>query len=751
MAYLPEIGKLVLFGGMDGSWPPTITDTWLFDGTAWSPGPAAPAGLTPRAGARMAYDPDVHKLVLLGGSGLDSYDDTWLFDGTAWSPGPAAPADMPPRAYFGMAYDPTLHRIVVAGGSGGTDVWNFDGSAWSRGTDISAVGARERVSMDYDPDLGGIVLFGGIGPGYASNQLWLLRNGAWTQVPSSPTWPSARVDAPVLWHPTQDSLMTFGGIQDGRGDQGFTDTWFFRDAPPQVASVTLSPTAPYSFSYVKLATGTVTGGYGKLTFTYSWYVSGVKVSGATGKTLVPGNFHPLDTIQAKVQVTDAIGLTGPEAASPVITVQDILPKVDWAAISPNPAYLTSTLTASAGPVHDGDGDTVTLHYGWTVDGVTVGGDAPTLAPALFHGGSLVALAITPVDQWGKSGTPASASATIQWNLSTTNPHPGGLVYFSGAGYSSSEPVDIRLDSAVGTLIGSATTNASGSFPSTSFVFPSPVAGGAHTVYGLGRTSGIVGLGQLTVVPGATISPSQLAAGATTTVTGLGFVPGETVSASFPGGTAVQGTAGSNGSVALTMVSPPEPYPSGTISVTAPSGSASVGYTVKSLLTVPTNGTPGAPGSFSVTGYGGSETAQVSFDGGPVAGSFTTDASGSGTATVTLPSTFGSHTVQVTGLSSAVSLTGTFSLPATMKIVPDSGPIGTVITVDSGPGWVPGSTVHLRWGAFLWVQDLVADSSGKVHTTYTIPWSPPGTQKVWLIDDVLGQSANAPFTVTLERS
>ena len=47
----------------------------------------------------------------------------------------------------------------------------------------------------------------------------------------------------------------------------------------------------------------MSGGYGTITPTYSWYVSGVKVPGVTGKTLPPGTFHPLDTIQAKAYTT----------------------------------------------------------------------------------------------------------------------------------------------------------------------------------------------------------------------------------------------------------------------------------------------------------------------------------------------------------------------------------------------------------------------------------------------------------------
>ena len=82
----------------------------------------------------------------------------------------------------------------------------------------------------------------------------------------------------------------------------------------------------------------------------------------------------------------------------------------------------------------------------------------------------------------------------------------------------------------------------------------------------------------------------------------------------------------------------------------------------------------------------------------------------------------------------------------MTVTPTSGKVGTVITVDSGPGWVVGETVHLWWGYNNPVKDIVADANGKIHTTYTVPPTAPTTVKVWLVDDVLHQQTYATFTV-----
>lgn len=748
MAYLPEIGKIVLFGGANGAWPPALADTWLFDGTAWTLGPAAPAGLTPRAGAGMVYDPDIHKLVMVGGTGLGSYNDTWLFDGTAWTPGPPAPAGMLPRSSFGMAYDPSMRKVVVAGGSGATDVWYFDGSAWSAGPSIAAMGPRERVRMDFDPQLGGIVMVGGIGPGFVTSDMWLLRAGAWTKVTLGTPWPPARLDGAVLWHPNTGALMVVGGVRDLGldGSVGLADSWFFNEVAPQVASVTLSPTQPTENQSVTLSTGATTGGYGKLTTRYSWYVNGAVVEGVGTRSLGPQYIRPMDTVQAKAQITDSLGIVGPDVASAVITVADRAPALGQVSISPNPGFILTPLVAAVTNVRDPDGDPVTLRYAWTIDGLAAGTDSPILPPLGFHAGAAISLTVTPVDSWGMAGPVGIATDSIVGGLTGTNPRPGGQIYVSGTGFLPLEGVDIRLDSTSGTLIGTVNADLLGAFQATSFIFPSPVAGGPHTLYGKGKLSGIVGTGPITVVPGGSILPSYLPSGGSTTFTGLGFVPGEIVSASFPGGAVVQGPADSTGTVSLQPASPPEPWPSGTLTASAPSGTLAVGYTVISKLSGPTAGAPLSPATFSATGYGASETVNVSFDGGPVAGAFVTDPKGSGSLTLTLPSTFGTHTVAVKGATTGQSVSASIAMKATMTVTPASGPVGTVVTIDSGPGWVPGSTVHVEWGYGNIVKDLVADAGGKVHTTYAIPNTVPGKFNLWLVDTVLGQSAYAPFEV-----
>jgi hypothetical protein len=156
---------------------------------------AAPGngGPVARTGAAMAYDPATGDLVMFGGTAGDGQTlaDTWLWNGSGWSP--AGPADSPPARYGAeMAWDPQSQRVILLGGTGGNgcstgsgssgtvtgsagtvnttggctqlqDAWAWDGSDWAEialghGTgqlgDYTLAGA----SLATDPTTGKLIL-----------------------------------------------------------------------------------------------------------------------------------------------------------------------------------------------------------------------------------------------------------------------------------------------------------------------------------------------------------------------------------------------------------------------------------------------------------------------------------------------------------------------------------------------------------------------------------------------------------------
>src|SRR5262245_52224591 len=85
------------------------------DWTQLSPAASPP----PRSAQAMAYDPDHGKLVVFGGYDATHYlSETWTFDGARWTL--ESPRTSPPaRAAGTMVFDAVSHEIVLFGGYNG--------------------------------------------------------------------------------------------------------------------------------------------------------------------------------------------------------------------------------------------------------------------------------------------------------------------------------------------------------------------------------------------------------------------------------------------------------------------------------------------------------------------------------------------------------------------------------------------------------------------------------------------------------
>ena len=76
MTYDPVSGKVIMFGGDDGT--TYLNDTWTFDGITWAQVATLPSPPA-RTNAQIAYDAVTQKVVLFGGfNGRNYLGDTWL-------------------------------------------------------------------------------------------------------------------------------------------------------------------------------------------------------------------------------------------------------------------------------------------------------------------------------------------------------------------------------------------------------------------------------------------------------------------------------------------------------------------------------------------------------------------------------------------------------------------------------------------------------------------------------------------------
>lgn len=164
MSFDSARGVTVLFGG-DGGAPNSLDDTWELDGTGWTQGPPPPLGLAAREYHVMAFDERRAVTVMWGGddSNGGEHSDTWEYDGVAWSPGAPTPAAMRWRFGQGFAYDPLRGRIMMSGGDTLSriteETWLYDGTAWIPGDPLPS--PKGPSSMVWDSARSRMFLWGG--------------------------------------------------------------------------------------------------------------------------------------------------------------------------------------------------------------------------------------------------------------------------------------------------------------------------------------------------------------------------------------------------------------------------------------------------------------------------------------------------------------------------------------------------------------------------------------------------------------
>ncbi|MBI2396151.1 MAG: hypothetical protein HYV09_41695, partial [Deltaproteobacteria bacterium] len=226
MAFDSARGFTVLFGGNSYT-----NDTWEWDGTTWyqrcTTTPCSSTRPAGRSAAAMAYDATRAKIVLFGGHyGSTYYSDTWLWNGTAWTTGPAGPSA---RRSSGMTWDSTQSRVLLFGGQTDTstyfnDLWSYNGTSWSA---VSTSGgppqARSKFAFAFRNG-GRAVLFGGSFGGSSADRLgdtWELVSSTNAWVSIGGTGPSSRFDTAAAYDSSRQAVVLFGGTMGAR----IGDTW----------------------------------------------------------------------------------------------------------------------------------------------------------------------------------------------------------------------------------------------------------------------------------------------------------------------------------------------------------------------------------------------------------------------------------------------------------------------------------------------------------------------------------------------
>ncbi|HUE53269.1 MAG TPA: kelch repeat-containing protein [Terriglobales bacterium] len=127
-------------------------------------------------------------------------------------------------------------NVALFGGFDGTtglaDTWIWNGSTWMQQTPASSPAARNLHAMVFDPDVGGIVLFGGTGASATGpnhyNDTWLWDGSNWTQVSPPGGPPSNRYAFGMVYDNAVHAVVIYGGYSSGPALQ---DTWELSLAP----------------------------------------------------------------------------------------------------------------------------------------------------------------------------------------------------------------------------------------------------------------------------------------------------------------------------------------------------------------------------------------------------------------------------------------------------------------------------------------------------------------------------------------
>ncbi|MFI5417567.1 MAG: PKD domain-containing protein [Candidatus Lutacidiplasmatales archaeon] len=216
---------VLLFGG--GPNQASGSDTWTFSGGIWTQ--LLVKGLPIIApnmtwGAAMAYDPTDQYIVMFGGWNSTTFTDmamTWKFAGGTWTNLSIAPASEPsPRQTHVMAWDTADSYMVLFGGLNAgsgkplNDTWKFTGGAWTLlAKGPKTLTPRFSMGMDYDPTMGGLVMFGGANINTALNDTWFFNGGTWTKMNTIHV-PSNRGEASVTWDALDGYAIIYGGSPD---------------------------------------------------------------------------------------------------------------------------------------------------------------------------------------------------------------------------------------------------------------------------------------------------------------------------------------------------------------------------------------------------------------------------------------------------------------------------------------------------------------------------------------------------------
>ena len=210
------------------------TATWELTGGLWRTVPTTTQPPT-MVWPSLATEPAGSVLLFGGITGGAASNLTWRFTGTDCQA--LAPATAPaPRSQHGMAIAPTMGGVLLFGGLGPNgsplgDTWLWNGASWSQLAPATSPSPRANAAMAFDAAAGEVLLFGGgawNGPTLGDFWRW---NGSTWQAIAAAGGPTSRGRAVMAFDATRQRTVVTGGFEQQMfGPIGAPGTWEWNGA-----------------------------------------------------------------------------------------------------------------------------------------------------------------------------------------------------------------------------------------------------------------------------------------------------------------------------------------------------------------------------------------------------------------------------------------------------------------------------------------------------------------------------------------
>ncbi len=209
-----------------------------------------------------------------------------------------------------------------------------------------------------------------------------------------------------------DTIKAVATPNDGSSDGGavVSNTVVAVNTAPTATGATVDPTSGFEdTTFTCSGQGFDDADGDAEAWLYTWVVNGI--FNIDGATLDGTFFNRGDYLVCHAWPTDGDTAGAVVAATPIL-VSNTPPALADAAITPDPATSSATLTAVPGAASDIDGDSVVFHFAWTVEGSPAGADLPILPPSEFVRGDEVVVVVTPTDGANAGAAVTAPAVTI---------------------------------------------------------------------------------------------------------------------------------------------------------------------------------------------------------------------------------------------------------------------------------------------------------------------------------------------------